>query len=193
MRIKEITDRLSNDIFGILECEHCGATRKFTGYDDENYHKNVLPSFCCNKCGRNRLGERPNASKYRKKPVVIDAIQWTGNNETKVAEFTKNSNRYIEFEGDICRIQTLEGLMTASKGDYIIKGVKGEFYPCKPDIFEETYEDANTADKMQHVKKAIEILTLGRTFYDGYFDNIETLSRTDKALKELLIAVEDKL
>lgn len=79
-------------------------------------------------------------AKYRKKPVEIEAIQWTGNNETEIAEFTRNGNRYIEFEDDICRIETLEGIMTASKGDFIIKGVKGEFYPCKPDIFEQTYE-----------------------------------------------------
>lgn len=78
--------------------------------------------------------------RYRKKPVEIEAVQWTGDNATEIAEFTRTGNRYIEFEGDNCRIQTLEGIMTASKGDFIIKGVKGEFYPCKPDIFEQTYE-----------------------------------------------------
>ena len=81
-------------------------------------------------------------SKYRKKPVVIDAIQFT--EETKDmafnsitcncdASFDKNGNPQI-------KIQTLEGWHTASLGDWIIKGVKGEFYPCKPDIFELTYE-----------------------------------------------------
>lgn len=79
--------------------------------------------------------------KYVKKPVVIEAVQWTGLNMTEIADFTSNGKRYIEFDGDVCRIQTLEGVMTASTGDYIIKGVKGEFYPCKPDIFEETYEE----------------------------------------------------
>lgn len=58
MKIKEITDRIKNDIYGILECEHCGATRKFVGYDDENYHKNVLPEFYCMKCGLNRKGDK---------------------------------------------------------------------------------------------------------------------------------------
>lgn len=81
--------------------------------------------------------------KYRKKPVEIEAIQWTGNNETEIAEFTKG-NRYIEFEGDICRIETLEGIMAASKNDFIIKGVKGEFYPCKPDIFQQTYDKVDS-------------------------------------------------
>lgn len=79
---------------------------------------------------------------YRKKPVVIEAVQWNGSNMTEIAEFSKGSKRYIEFAGNICRIETLEGIMTANLGDYIIKGVKGEFYPCKPDIFKETYEEA---------------------------------------------------
>ena len=75
-------------------------------------------------------------TKYRKKPVIIEAIQWNGNNETEIAEFTRNGNRYIEFENDICRIETKKRKKTTRKGDFIIKGLKGEFYPCKPDIFE---------------------------------------------------------
>lgn len=74
--------------------------------------------------------------KYRKKPVEIDAIQWTGDNNIEIFKFCNMS--YINDQE--LRIQTLEGSMIASVGDYIIKGVKGEFYPCKPDIFEMTYE-----------------------------------------------------
>jgi hypothetical protein len=74
--------------------------------------------------------------KYRKKPVEIDAIQWTGDNKLEIFDFCNMS--YITNQE--LRIQTLEGSMTASIGDYIIKGVMGEFYPCKPDIFEMTYE-----------------------------------------------------
>jgi len=74
--------------------------------------------------------------KYRKKPVEIDAIQWTGDNKLEIFDFCNMS--YITDQE--LRIQTLEGSMIASVGDYIIKGVKGEFYPCKPDIFELTYE-----------------------------------------------------
>ena len=74
--------------------------------------------------------------KYRKKPVEIDAIQWTGDNKLEIFDFCNMS--YITDQE--LRIQTLEGSMIASVGDYIIKGVKGEFYPCKPDIFEMTYE-----------------------------------------------------
>lgn len=77
--------------------------------------------------------------KYRKKPVVIEAIQWNGDNFGEVAMFCKKI-KIAYTHNETIVIETLEGDMLASKGDYIIKGVKGEFYPCKPDIFEETYE-----------------------------------------------------
>ena len=76
--------------------------------------------------------------KYRKKPVVIEAVQWTGGNAVKMADFMDNHD-FHHSRGNLF-IRTLEGLMTASKDDYIIKGVEGEFYPCKPDIFKKTYE-----------------------------------------------------
>ncbi|MGG7215341.1 hypothetical protein ACQPUY_17315 [Clostridium nigeriense] len=79
--------------------------------------------------------------KYRKKPVVIEAIQWTGNNLKQVLEFS--NDLYISDDNFTLKVETLEGVMTANKGDYIIKGVTGEFYPCKPDIFEQTYELAD--------------------------------------------------
>ena len=92
--------------------------------------------------------------KYRKKPVIIDAIQWNGKNYREIFDFLTNyeltnelmstagENFYIDHDkikGGLI-IKTLEGEHLASIGDYIIKGVKGEFYPCKPDIFEQTYE-----------------------------------------------------
>lgn len=81
-------------------------------------------------------------AKYRKKPVVIDAWQFTM--ETKDQVFNEiTCNCYADFtpEGKpALRIQTLEGEMTANLGDYVIRGVKGEFYPCKADIFDATYE-----------------------------------------------------
>jgi len=76
--------------------------------------------------------------KYRKKPVVIDAIQFVGENHNEIAEFVGSACR-MHTENDLT-ISTLEGAMNASKGDFIIKGVNGEFYPCKPDIFHKTYE-----------------------------------------------------
>lgn len=88
--------------------------------------------------------------KYIKKPVVIEAIQWNGINIEEIKEFAKEKIEYSIYDAgykagitppviDIT-IHTLEGDMKVSINDYIIKGVKGEIYPCKPDIFEETYE-----------------------------------------------------
>lgn len=75
--------------------------------------------------------------KYRKKPVVIEAVKWTGDNFKEMRLFIG----YHTFPRDgKLFINTLEGVMRAEIGDYIIKGVNGEFYPCKPDIFEKTYE-----------------------------------------------------
>ena len=81
--------------------------------------------------------------KYRKKPIVIEAVQWTGDNKVEIQLFM---NRYLDEDTILRRltIPTLEGDHIASEGDYIIKGVKGEFYPCKPDIFEQTYEEEPT-------------------------------------------------
>ncbi len=82
-------------------------------------------------------------AKYRKKPVVIEAIQWAGNNFDEIKEFCSEVV-YHGVEGEARRwllIKTLEGGMRAKTGDFIIKGIRGEFYPCKPDIFEATYEE----------------------------------------------------
>ena len=93
--------------------------------------------------------------KYRKKPVVIDAIQYTiveeiqckygvhqESNSMDVATFMQKNIMGVHFDskGEYINIETLEGTMRADVGDYIIKGVKGELYPCKPDIFNATYE-----------------------------------------------------
>jgi hypothetical protein len=79
--------------------------------------------------------------KFRKRPVVIEAVQWTGNNIGVIEEFAPA--RCILGDGGVWfAITTLEGTMRADIGDWIIKGVNGEFYPCKPDIFAKTYERA---------------------------------------------------
>ena len=83
--------------------------------------------------------------KYRKKPVVIEAVQFVDTEESilKLSELGLDPVRvdYVDLDNPILKIETLEGLMIATEGDYIIKGVQGESYPCKPDIFEETYEE----------------------------------------------------
>jgi hypothetical protein len=75
--------------------------------------------------------------KYRKKPVVIEAVQYTAQNPDAAIAFLGGASWHNEV-GPI--ISTLEGEMQVSEGDWIIKGVHGEFYPCKPDIFAKTYE-----------------------------------------------------
>ena len=91
--------------------------------------------------------------KYRKKPVVVDAIKWTGDNFDEIETFTDKKGFMDKVVGgsedgegypqvyEKLVIPTLEGFHSANVGDWIIKGIKGEFYPCKPDIFEATYEN----------------------------------------------------
>ena len=81
-------------------------------------------------------------AKYKKKPVVIEAIRFTGSNYKEIREFIEKNTLCSDLS---IVIPTLEGDMVAQKGDYIIKGVHGEFYPCKPDIFNETYEVVSEA------------------------------------------------
>lgn len=76
--------------------------------------------------------------KYVKKPIIIESVQFDGYNTQEIKDFC-GDKCMIGFLDKII-IYTLEGTMEAKIGDYIIKGIKGEFYPCKPDIFEETYD-----------------------------------------------------
>ena len=82
---------------------------------------------------------------YKNKLSTVEAIQFIDNAErlTEISDFVGEglSIDYSQPDNPTLKIQTLEGVMTASVGDFIIKGVKGEFYPCKPDIFEQTYEE----------------------------------------------------
>lgn len=84
--------------------------------------------------------------RYRKKPVEIEAIQWTGDNIGDIIEFC-NDKANVDVQRITSTratakivIHTPEGDMNASIGDFIIRGIKGEYYPCKPDIFHETYD-----------------------------------------------------
>lgn len=118
---------------------------------------------------------------YTKKPVTIQAVQWNGQNIKEIANFMKTlvdgdwvqdldlvkikypyttieGERWV-FENGNLMIKTLEGTMLASIGDYIIRGVKEEYYPCKPDIFELTYDaEQEEKDEPRFVVKALESL-----------------------------------
>ena len=85
--------------------------------------------------------------KYKKKPIIVEAFKWTGGYEGEdpvwACDAVKRGDIRFESAGSvdvIMYIQTLEGVMKARPGDYIIQGINGEIYPCKPDIFEKTYE-----------------------------------------------------
>lgn len=75
---------------------------------------------------------------YRKKPVVIEAMQWMGNNLEELRRFAPEALRPQSMG-----IVTPEGVMTISEGDWVIKGVEGEFYPCKPSVFEASYDEVS--------------------------------------------------
>lgn len=138
-------------------CEDCGNTG--TVYDGKRV------SFCQTGCAASVAERRADAAapaapvaQFRKRPVTISAIQWTGKNLREVITFTDGPpetrgthagmawEAYTDLvERDGLMIYTLEGKMHASVGDWIIRGVKGEHYACKPDIFAETYEPAMAA------------------------------------------------
>lgn len=80
--------------------------------------------------------------RFRKKPVEVEAVQWTGENFSEILAFTRNT---AALTNHMIIIPTLEGMMTAIPGDWIIEGVAGEYYPCKPAIFAATYEQVSSS------------------------------------------------
>ena len=103
--------------------------------------------------------------KFIKKKVVIEAVHWDGNKVSETPEWVLEAldNGVLVRFGNNVQIRTLEGEMTASPGDYIIRGVNGELYPCKPDIFEKTYEKVEEGKESENLNfgEVIEILKQG--------------------------------
>lgn len=85
---------------------------------------------------------------FRKKPVAIEAIRWTGSNQNELQRWAASHGARPDwiFDGSALFIRTLEGKMLASIGDWVIRGVAGEFYPCKPEIFAQTYDAAGAVE-----------------------------------------------
>lgn len=102
----------------------------------KNHFENLKVPPMTNTKARSIMIES-NGKNYRKKPVVIQAKQWfkEGDHEKVILVYLDKKTEYREYG-----IKTLEGMMAVSAGDWIITGVKGEHYPCKPDIFQLTYE-----------------------------------------------------
>ena len=90
-------------------------------------------------------------NKYKTRPCEIEAVQWDGTNVLEIEQFAGQSVQWCHdcvmrygdqnpYAGYMLYIRTLEGVMRADVGDYIIRGLKGEYYPCKPDVFNKKYE-----------------------------------------------------
>lgn len=86
-------------------------------------------------------------SKYVKKPVVVEAVKYTGQNKNEIQSFV-GKELVQRLDGSL-QIETLEGIICANVGDYVIKGVSGEFYPCKPIIFNKTYDLVEQTEKQK--------------------------------------------
>lgn len=111
-----------------------------TYYCERCLSEHESPDFVCVDCE----GDPMNPKKFRKKPALIEAMRFTraatSRHGYEVAAWC--GGRFNAGPPCTISIPTLEGVMTASEGDWIIRGVQGEFYPCKPDIFAATYEPA---------------------------------------------------
>jgi hypothetical protein len=80
---------------------------------------------------------------FVKRPITVEAVQWTGDNQTEVSALLREGSGVLSFSGDNVLCETREGTMMADLGDWIIRGIAGEIYPCKPEIFEATYEEVS--------------------------------------------------
>ena len=81
-------------------------------------------------------------ARYRTKPCEIEAVEWNGSNISEINDFAGKSVLWLKDakENPILEISTLEGIMLANVGDFIVRGLRGEYYPCKPDVFHKKYE-----------------------------------------------------
>lgn len=113
-------------------------------------------------------------AKYRKKPVEVEAVKWDGNRISEVTDWVSKGleDNSIFRMGDKVLIKTLEGDMQASPGDYIIRGINGELYPCKPDIFEKTYDPVKDSEELKYLT------------YEGDVENASDGYHTFKELYE---------
>ena len=125
--------------------------------------------------------------KYVKKPIVIEAVQYNGNNVQEILNFC-GGTVVVGMLNEIT-IKTLEGPLHVSEGDFIIKGVEGEFYPCKPDIFEKTYDVVEDGVRLQTFgEKAV-----GITFNPSSSDEVHEAKMLAAKQIDLLEKVHIKL
>lgn len=142
---KAITNSTKNEFIDEIFIDFC-TMLQMLGYTKADINNGLSALMETNKEVKHSTHPEE-VQTYRKIPVEIQAIQLTENNWDEVEEFS-NGNAY-NFDSKGCSITTLEGTIQASRGDFIIKGVNGEFYPCKPDIFKKTYEYVENYSKIQ--------------------------------------------
>lgn len=119
--------------------------------------------------------------KYRKKPVEIEAIQLTEDNTCEVLTFCNSHNDIVASnDNGTVSIRTLEGTMVANIGDYVIRGVKGEYYPCKPDIFEATYDKVEEGVAQERFLPDFEV-----TLVPEEIANVASLLDNDPRMKKV--------
>jgi len=111
---------------------------------------------------------------YVKKPIPVQAIKWTGENIDEIVSFCPVCYKKGS-DDDTLLVSTLEGVMTANLGDYIIKGIKGEFYPCKQDIFEESYVNAEDSAEFHEFAHKQMPKSLHNTTSNGARQNVKDI------------------
>ena len=129
-------------------------------------------------------------AQYRKKPVVIEAIQFNGKNAEEIEQWSNNNVKSGPVSEDTLsraylEIETLEGTMTAQPNDYVINGVNGEFYPCKPKKIEKTYDSEVTTFKERLIKEQEELNDKLVKLYE--FGSTEKFKEIDPVHKQLLV------
>ena len=130
---------------------------------------------------------------YIKKKIAVQAMVWTGDNPEDLKQFMEDQGYYFNDEDCGLYIETLEGDHKANTGDYIIKGVKGEFYPCKPDIFEMSYEEVEKcgsvkeADPKKELSGEDEEMAMAYIIkYAKFMENIDNEEVAQKIIDDLM-------
>lgn len=127
--------------------------------------------------------------RYIAKPCEIEAVEWTGKNAAEILQFANTQN--IDITNGVPVIKTLEGEMRADVGDYIIRGLRGEYYPCKPDVFHAKYEPCEEQEQHKMNKQEKEDFIIRKTYeLNRIFVNYKVSKDKQKAMNEQMNEVK---